>query len=302
MQTAPPGCYRSKMSDDLEGLTISEAALMLGVPAPTIRSWERRYGIGRTSRTSGRHRRYDVTGLAELRDLRDAIAAGRRAADAAELIHKRTREREQNPTFIEGILAASRDFDTAAIRRWLDAASSSLGLYRTVDVVILPALREIGSLWEAGRCDVANEHLASQEIRAWLSQQLSTARPKRKRPVLLFACGPKDLHTIGLEAFFVMLSRRGWNCRILGAMTPTDSVVTAARTAGSTAAVITSHLSTGRRAAVESIEALDAQGVSVFYAGNAFASAKARENVPGTYLGDELYVAAVTVERALVRA
>ena len=275
---------------------------MLGVPAPTIRSWERRYGIGRTSRTTGRHRRYDVSGLAELRDLRDAIAAGRRAGDAAELIQKRARERERNPTFIEGILAASREFDAAAIRKWLDAAAASLGLYRTVDVVILPALREIGSLWEAGRCDVANEHLASQEVRSWLSGQLQTARPKRKKPVVLFACGPKDLHTIGLEAFFVILSRRGWSCRILGAMTPTDSVVTAARASGSSAAIITSHLSTGRRAAIESIRALHDRGVTVFYAGNAFAAAKAREGVPGSYLGDELYTAAVTVERALLSA
>lgn len=287
--------------EELEGLTISAASLMLGVPAPTIRSWERRYGIGRPVRTEGKHRRYDIRALAELRDLRDAIAAGRRANEAAELIRSRTEKREENRSYIDGILLASRTFDPAAIRRWLDSASTEMGLHRAIDAVVLPTLREVGSLWEAGKCDVANEHFASQAIRSWLSGQLQSARIKRKRPVVLMACGPKDLHTMGLEAFYVMLTRRGWSCRILGAMTPVASAVAAATGSGATAAVIVSHMTTSRREAVSSLEALGELGLTLFYAGNAFVHERAREGVPGTYLGDDLSEAVSTIEKRLTR-
>lgn len=285
--------------NELQGLSISAAAMMLGVPAPTIRSWERRYGIGRPTRTEGKHRRYDIQALSELRDLRDAIAAGRRANEAARLIRSRSATRQREPAYIDGVLAGSRTFDPTVIRRWLTAAAADLGLQEAIDVVVLPALREIGALWEAGKCDVANEHLASQEVRAWLSAQLAAARPQRNRRVILLACGPKDLHTIGLEAFYVMLARRGWSCRILGAMTPTASALAAAKGAKATAAVIVSHMSTARRDAVATLEALEDLGLTVFYAGNAFVSARARDGVPGTYLGEVLAEAATTVERRL---
>jgi DNA-binding transcriptional MerR regulator len=39
---------------------------MLGIPVPTIRSWERRYGLAVSSRTSGRHRRYDIQDIEDL--------------------------------------------------------------------------------------------------------------------------------------------------------------------------------------------------------------------------------------------
>ena len=284
---------------DLEGLSISAASLMLGVPAPTIRSWERRYGVGKATRTEGKHRRYDIKALAELRDLRDAIAAGRRANEAAELILSRTAARATNPAYIEGILAAGRTFDPVSIRYWLETATRELGLHRAIDLVVLPALREIGALWEAGKCDVANEHLASQEVRSWLAGQLKSARLDRNKPVILMVCGPKDLHTIGLEAFYVMLTRRGWSCRILGAMTPTSAAVAAAQGTGAVAAIVVSHMSTARREAVVSIRALEQLGLSIFYAGNAFVAPKARDGVPGTYLGDDLAAAALMIEQQL---
>src|SRR4051812_44897471 len=39
------------------GLTIQAVSQLLDVPAPTIRSWERRYGVPPTSRSQGGHRR-----------------------------------------------------------------------------------------------------------------------------------------------------------------------------------------------------------------------------------------------------
>ena len=38
-------------------MTIAQVSALLGIPVPTIRSWERRYGFPTPSRTRGRHRR-----------------------------------------------------------------------------------------------------------------------------------------------------------------------------------------------------------------------------------------------------
>lgn len=288
------------MLEEREGISISEASLMLGVPVPTIRSWERRYGVGIAARTQGSHRRYDLKALTELRDLRDAIAAGRRASHAATLIKERSSGRRRS-TYVDDILDASAAFDTEGVRRSLDAATLERGLFETIDDVVLPALREIGSLWEAGRCDVANEHLASQEVRAWLSVELrKQPRRARKTGTILLACGPDDHHTIGLEAFYLILTRLGWSCRILGARTPTASAVMAARESVARAVVISSHLRSARKAAIRTLRALSSETeATLFFAGNAFVSKTARQGVPGTYLGEELRRAAAILEETL---
>lgn len=152
----------------------------------------------------------------------------------------------------------------------------------------------------SGKCDIANEHLASQAIRTWLSGQLQIPRPNRNKPIVVLACGPKDLHTIGLEALFVLLAHRSWNCRLLGAMTPTASVVTAARTSQAHAVIISSHMTTARKEAIISITALEAAGVAAFYGGNAFVTERSRVGVPGTYLGEDLPAAVRILEQTLM--
>jgi len=125
--------------------------------------------------------------------------------------------------------------------------------------------------------------------------------PPAFRPFpLVLACGPKDLHTIGLEAFGVVLARRGWSLRTLGPLTPVDSLVAAVRAAEARGAVVTSQRSVSRRPAVEAIEAAARlPGVRAFYAGMGFAPPAARRDVPGTWLGDDVLEAAVVLERGL---
>ena len=149
-------------------------------------------------------------------------------------------------------------------------------------------MRQIGLWWEAGRCDLKQEHLTTEAARAWLDRSSAFApTPTRRSPIVL-ACGPSDLHTIGLEALGLLLRQEGWPCRILGAHTSTSSLTTAAAATGAAGVVIVSHLPTGRRRALASIIAVHELHIPVFYAGNAFSSARRRLQLPGTYLGVRL--------------
>ncbi|GAA1188181.1 MerR family transcriptional regulator [Pseudonocardia alaniniphila] len=64
-------------------LSVAAAARRLGVAPATLRTWDRRYGIGPTEHTPGRHRRYSTEDLARLELMQRALVRGVSPADAA---------------------------------------------------------------------------------------------------------------------------------------------------------------------------------------------------------------------------
>jgi DNA-binding transcriptional MerR regulator/methylmalonyl-CoA mutase cobalamin-binding subunit len=274
------------------GLSIRSVSEILGVPAPTIRSWERRYGIPSTPRSTGGHRRYKTSELTALRMMRDEIARGRRAADAAALVRLGASTTSPNQPLIADFLEAAYRLDPTSLRAVLDHAHDRLGLEEAVGGVLLPAMHQIGLWWQSGRCDVAHEHLATEAARAWLSK-LQHLGPSPWHPeTIILTCGPRDLHTLGLEAIGVLLADRGWECRLLGARTPPRALVSAVEGTMATAVVMVCHLAVGRRSAIQAMAGVQATRARIYYAGNAFLSARARQGVPGIYLGESVAAAA----------
>jgi methanogenic corrinoid protein MtbC1 len=282
-------------------LTIAMVSGMLGIPIPTIRSWERRYGFPAPGRTQGQHRRYSTQEVEMLRSLRDEITRGHPAREAVRLILDRAAGGGVPRTqYLDAFVASAMRLDPSGLREALDTAAEALGVEATIRDVALPAMREMGSRWVAGNCDIAHEHLATEAVRVWLARQSAMAPPPFRGAPLVLACGPKDLHTIGLEAFGVLLSRRGWGTRVLGPLTPTSSLVAAVRAAEAVGAIITSQRNVTRRAAIEAATAVSAiPGVTAFYAGDGFAAVAARKDVPGVYLGDDVVKALDVLESTL---
>jgi DNA-binding transcriptional MerR regulator len=284
------------------GVPIASVSKSLAIPVPTIRSWERRYGFPSPPRTDGRHRRYTAREIEQLRDLRDLITHGHSAREAVARLSALPVGTEGGDLVTELIEAALR-LDSDGVRRTLDRSAERLGVESAIRDVVFRAMREIGTRWKTGTCDIEQEHLASEAVRVWLARQTTMAPPPFRPDPIVLACGPKDLHTIGLETFAVVLARRGWPLRMLGAMTPAASLLSTVRSVGAAAAVVIAQRGVTRRAAIESLAAVDAvPGVRVFYAGGAFAAPSARRGVPGTYLGDDVVGAAEIVESALARA
>jgi hypothetical protein len=281
------------------GLPIAEVSRQLGVPMPTLRSWELRYGIPPTDRTFGKHRRYSASELHTLRLMRDEIARGKRASLAADAVRDLLGIAGPAGDLITAILAASERADPVAVRTLLGDAHAALGLGPCLDEVLLPAMQQVGLWWQTGRCTVEDEHLTTEAARSWLETLSSSApEPSRTTPIVL-ACGPTDLHTIGLEALCVMLRHERWSCRLLGARTAVPALAAAVRATRAGAVVIVSHLSSGRARAVQSMRAADRAGVRVFYAGNAFSSPRSRRSVPGLFLGTRLQGACDLIETEL---
>ena len=277
------------------GLTIREVSDLLDIPAPTLRSWERRYGVPTASRSLGGHRRYLPDELHQLRLMRDEISRGVRAADAARAV--RLLLDLDNPVrpLVSRLLAASEQTDPAAIRLALEEARTDLGLPAAVDQVVMPSMRQVGAWWASGRCGLTQEHVTTETIRSWLARLTTLSDIRTYEPPILLACGPRDQHTVGLEALAALLAHQHRGSRLMGPRTSERTLVTATLATSAAAVVVVSHLRTQRRPAVDTLHAVARTGTEVFYAGNAFSYPAQRVDVPGTYLGESLATAAVTI-------
>jgi DNA-binding transcriptional MerR regulator len=270
-------------------LTIQQVADILNLPAPTIRSWERRYGMRAADRSTGGHRRYTQEQLDRLRRMRDLINDGRRPGEAASLVEAGFGNSPK--ALVDRFLQGARDLSPDDVARVLDVASQTLGLERTLDEVVLPAMRRVGEQWHGGQIDVAHEHLATVATRSWLSAIAPTLPLLPQRPVVL-SCGPRDHHTLGLEAMAALLRHRRWDCRMLGARTPVDSLGQAVQETDAVGVILVCHVADGRVAAIDALRSVRLERTQLFYAGAAFTSRRARAGVPGHYLGTNLAQAA----------
>lgn len=200
--------------------------------------------------------------------------------------------------YVSGFLGACLDLKPDVLRRVLDTAHHELGLGATVDLVLMPAMRQVGTWWAAGTCDVGQELLTTEAVRGWLARVTAHAPPPRHPQPILLACGPRDRHTLGLEALTALLAQQRCSSRLLGARTTRQTLLMATTATPVAAVVLVSHLSIHRQPAVEVLKALAETDRPLFYAGNAFGLPSARDAVPGIYLGENLQEAAGLLRKA----
>ncbi|MGW0523709.1 MerR family transcriptional regulator, partial [Crossiella sp. NPDC003009] len=64
----------------------------LGVAPATLRTWDRRYGLGPSDHTTGRHRRYGPADIARLERMHRALLRGAAPAEAARYARSSTED------------------------------------------------------------------------------------------------------------------------------------------------------------------------------------------------------------------
>lgn len=280
-----------------ESLVLADVSDVLGVPARTLRSWEWRYHLATGRRRVDGQRRFtqdDVETLAAVRDQTAAGAAGAQAVDSFPA-HPPTAP----PQVVDRLVAATHRLHTESIVEALEQSRLTYGLPVTLEQVVLPALREIGQQWASGSSDVVHEHLLAGAVQRWLSARQHDAGPPTRPGAVVLACSPDDQHTLALQALGALLAHQGFPCRYLGAKTPIASLVLAAERPPASAVVVVAHLKRTRAGAISALEAVAELPVALFYAGGAFNDPASRRDVPGTYLGDNLTLAADLIAAAI---
>jgi hypothetical protein len=200
--------------------------------------------------------------------------------------------------FVSGLLAAAARNSPRGIRDQLDRSVQTLGLGGCIDDVLLPAMRQVGTRWQHGLLDIETERLTTETVRGWLERvALRAPKPDPIAPLVL-ACGPSERHSIGLEALGLLLRYQRRPCRMLGPRTSIHALSTAVKANKPSAVVIVSHVRATRLGATQSLLAAADLGVRLFYAGDAFAMASRRGDIPGIYLGTDIQAACAAIIKA----
>ncbi|MER5639997.1 MerR family transcriptional regulator [Kitasatospora sp. NPDC002227] len=257
------------------GLPTGGVAQRLGVSPTTVRSWERRYGIGPAHREAGHHRRWSRQDIAVLEAMCRLTARGVRPGEAARAAlaergcvdhgtgtHSASGPPEPDPRpatgpgpggsrvlrvgtvrpECRGLARAAVRLDAPEVARILREALEAYGVIEAWTEVMMPALRAAGRKWAAdGEHYVEVEHLLSWHVSSALRGVAVGTADLRAVPPVLLAAAPGELHTLPLEATAAAMTERVLPFRMLGAAVPPRALLDAVRRIGPPAVMIWSQ-------------------------------------------------------------
>lgn len=209
---------------------IQTVAEMTGIPAATLRAWERRYGIPTPERSSSSYRLFSDHDVAAIRKLKELCDSGMSPAEAARLVVQvevaSNTPVESDPYLraSEVILAAIEDFDPQGVERAIRSAMF-LGSASTVyQRVIGPTMTTVGDRWHEGSFSVAQEHMATEALSSAARDMLRLLDPVSSAPESIVACFADEDHSLPLYGVAFALVQWGYRPVVLGAKTPPSAI------------------------------------------------------------------------------
>jgi DNA-binding transcriptional MerR regulator len=225
---------------------INAVSALTGVPGPTLRAWERRYGQPRPERTAAGYRLYGERDIHIVREMRRLCDDGMAAAEAARLTLLTSRAAQQravvpaapSPTTgpaqggafalaTAALLDAIERFDDRAVDEHLRRLMYLGSPIELLDGVLSPLLREVGERWHRGKLGVAQEHLATHKVGTVMRDLVRLMPGAAAMRSVVLACFVDDDHELGLLATAIRIAETGRRPIFLGARTPPSAVASA---------------------------------------------------------------------------
>jgi methanogenic corrinoid protein MtbC1 len=234
-------------------------ARKLGIAPATLRTWDRRYGIGPAHHAPGAHRRYSPDDIARLELMRNALLHGATPAAAATyalttaLPDPDVAPTPNKPRGLDlpiaragwqarGLARAATALDAEAVRGLLNESVTAMGAQATWDAVVRPVLGAVAQRWADTGTGIEIEHLLSDCVTAVFSAlAASMPPPATARPILLAGMAG-DQHRLPIVVLSATLAQRGVACRSLGADLPADALIAAIRRTAPVAVLLWSQL------------------------------------------------------------
>ena len=290
-----------------------------GVPATTIRAWERRYAYPKPHRDVGGQRLYSEHDIQAINWLAEQTTLGVAISRAVEML--RSGHVALHSPAAQAPARGGRSFeslraDLSGALLGLDAdhadgvLAEAFALFSVEDVclhVLQPVLIEVGDRWHAGELSVAEEHYVSSFVRAKLFALMQAYQePDSRGPLVFTACAPDEWHEIGVLVVSVFLARRGYIVRYLGPNLPLDGL--AAMVARHRPAVVVLSAQSRESArklrwAPRALQEGAPPHPRLVFGGQAFnADPKLRAQVDGTYVGPDAAATLETIAQLVERA
>lgn len=252
-----PGGGVSLLGADEPTLPVAAVARRLGVAPATLRTWDRRYGIGPRRHTTGRHRRYAPDDIARLELMQQELLRGATPAEAASYALRARPARDgpgavaprvpESPLLraagaraatVLGVSRAALAMDGAATQQLLASSIAEFGVLTVWDDVLRPVFAALAVRWAHSGEGVEIEHLVHEcTLAAIVAATPVVTAPRNARPVLL--CGaPREHHRLALYVLRAALAGGGIGTQMLGAALPADALAAAVRRTAPAAVVV----------------------------------------------------------------
>ena len=241
-------------------LSVAAVARRLGVAPATLRTWDRRYGLGPSGHTTGRHRKYGPRDVARLELMQRALLRGASSAEAARfaLDSKSSMTHGEVPVappgggrglkmpgasrLARGLGRAALAMDSIAVQGMLADALASEGVIATWNEVVRPVLAAVAARWQLSGAGVEVEHLLNECVLASFVRATPLVTLGRNHRPVLLACMPEERHNLPLYPLAAELAQRGVVVRQLGAALPVDALAAAVRRTAPSAVVLWAQL------------------------------------------------------------
>ncbi len=204
-------------------LTVAGVAARLGVAAPTLRTWDRRYGLGPSDHVAGSHRRYGAADLARLETMRRLTLDGVAPADAARIARDDQRPdpdpvahavpQPQEPSVADPLTlaAAAVEGDHERLARLVQRSNSDHGIIESWVTVIRPALEMVSQRAHPDRPGLDPRRALQAEMMRAVSV-VATDPQAPKGDTVVYA---SDEHQVAAHVLAAELSTRGVRARVV---------------------------------------------------------------------------------------
>lgn len=277
------------------GVGIGAFSERVGISVDALRAWERRYGLLQPLRTSGGRRLYTTADAAVVAAMRECLAHGMPAAEAARVVLAGRAAEPAPQSFLTDTIgreleSALDEFSDGRAQTALDRLFGGFGVETVIGQVVLPYLRRLGERWERGEISVAHEHFASTVVLGRL-HALARNWDEGAGPRALLACPSGELHSCGLLCFALLARAQGWRVTYLGADSPIDSIRAAAEQVRPEIVVLAAVTAPPFARVATELQRLSEEVRAVWLAG-AGASARLASSSGCTYVADDPVAAA----------
>ncbi|WP_353952077.1 MerR family transcriptional regulator [Knoellia sp. S7-12] len=213
--------------------TIKRVAELTGIGLPTLRAWERRYGVVSPARSEGQYRLYSDADVRALAIMASLVQDGWTASEAATETLSRTAGdgvtalgvarssgEVESPEGLEDLLAAAQRLDGPGVSAILARSLGRGDFAEMASNWLMPILVGVGRAWAEGRLSAAGEHLVSHAVQHQLASLHEAASRTTTGPVVVLGLPPGARHELGLLAFSVAARQAGIPTVYLGADLP----------------------------------------------------------------------------------
>jgi len=241
-------------------MPVAAVARRLGVAPSTLRTWDRRYGLGPSRHTDGKHRRYCAADIGRLELMQRALLRGASTAEAARfalqqmpktagtapepVVQPLPPPAEQvtaarNGATARRLRAAAVALDGRAVQRVLDEAIGGADVVAAWEGVIAPVVEACGAGWPGTSAGIEVEALLTECVLAAVVRATPVLdHPLNQRPVLLSRAPGEEEEDLPLRVLAAGLAVRGIGAQLFGLPLPEPALSAAVRRSSPSAVVL----------------------------------------------------------------